>query len=356
MSIITPAYNHAETIGPCLRSVWAQSMTSWEQIVIDDGSTDDTWRIVDKLALRDPRIVARRQTHRGIARLAETYNDALALCRGRYIAILEGDDCWPPDKLWRQTAIHVADEALVLSHGRAWSVRDGRIVGRYPEPPVQGRSSCQTYLRLALVRQSCIMPVSAVVSRDALHHIGGFAQSLELPAVDYPTWLALFARHPEGHVWFEPATLGYWRQSPTQVTQTYTVSTSQVVLRLALAQYDALRPGLRSVLGVDRAQITRAHWERNILPAQLRGLRQALVRRDRAEALRAAALLARRGKGRMRLEGWAGLCATLVGADLEPMFSLVDRWRPRADLSDAVARDAALVLQNVVMNGALAET
>ncbi|MGB7570995.1 MAG: glycosyltransferase family 2 protein, partial [Methanothrix sp.] len=70
---------------------------AWEQIIIDDGSSDQTGEII--LKYNDDRIKYIRQEHKGIWRLSEAYNQALQLSNGDYIAILEGDDFWPPNKL-----------------------------------------------------------------------------------------------------------------------------------------------------------------------------------------------------------------------------------------------------------------
>lgn len=97
MSIITPTYNHGGYIRQCIESVLVQTFTGWEQIIIDDGSTDETPQIVS--GFKDDRIRYFRQNHQGIWKLGETYAKALALARGDFIAIFEGDDFWPFDKL-----------------------------------------------------------------------------------------------------------------------------------------------------------------------------------------------------------------------------------------------------------------
>ena len=116
VSIITPTYNHALYIGRCLESVLAQTEPRWEQIVIDDGSTDGTAEIVNQFT--DARIRYVAQRHRGIAGLGDAYNLALRMARGEYVAILEGDDFWPQDKLERQLP-EFEDPEVVLSWGLA---------------------------------------------------------------------------------------------------------------------------------------------------------------------------------------------------------------------------------------------
>ena len=116
VTVITPTYNHASYIGRCLESVLAQTEPRWEQIVVDDGSTDGTAAIIGRFA--DPRIRHVSQRHRGIAGLGDVYNLALGMARGDYVAVLEGDDFWPRDKLERQLPAF-EDPEVVLSWGLA---------------------------------------------------------------------------------------------------------------------------------------------------------------------------------------------------------------------------------------------
>src|SRR5258708_22225644 len=89
VSIITPVYNHERFISAAIQSVIWQSYQNWEQIIIDDGSTDSTAKII--AGFLDTRIRYCHQENSGIEALAHTYNRALSLCRGEFIAILEGD-------------------------------------------------------------------------------------------------------------------------------------------------------------------------------------------------------------------------------------------------------------------------
>ena len=95
VSILTPAYNHARFVGPCIESVLSQTYANWEQIIFNDGSTDNTGEIVKRYS--DRRIRYYRQENQGIEKLAKTYNRALAEARGSIVVILEGDDLWPSE-------------------------------------------------------------------------------------------------------------------------------------------------------------------------------------------------------------------------------------------------------------------
>ena len=75
VSIITPTYNHEKFIGNCIESVLAQTYPYWEQIIVDDGSNDDTGKII--ASYKDKRIKYIKQKNKGIWKLKETYNKAL---------------------------------------------------------------------------------------------------------------------------------------------------------------------------------------------------------------------------------------------------------------------------------------
>ena len=323
VSIITPTYNHSEVIAECLYSTIGQTFEDWEQIVVDDGSSDGTPEIVEELSKADPRIRLIRESHKGIMRLAETYNLALSKAQGELIAILEGDDFWPSTKLETQVKIH-EDEKIILSHGHVSLINNGKVVGYYPAPPTLGEESTEAYFRFALLKQSCIMPVSVILRRDAVERLGGFHQDNGFPAVDYSTWIRLFQL--PGKVFYYPDCLGFWRQTPQQTTQkVFDESTAELGLRIALAQFDKLDPEARTALKVSRNRIISENYSRSIVDVYLGVLRRALRVHDRETARKCGKVLIRRGKMKRKVEGFAGLVAAELGFDLESVFNLFDK-------------------------------
>lgn len=92
VSVIMPAYNAQAYIQQAIDSVRKQSVTDLELLVIDDGSTDDTCRIVTEISREDPRVrLLQNPENLGAA---GTRNRGLELCRGRYVALLDSDDYW----------------------------------------------------------------------------------------------------------------------------------------------------------------------------------------------------------------------------------------------------------------------
>ena len=100
VSIITPSYNSVRYISECVESVLAQTYTSWEMIIVDDCSEDDSKQLITALSSNDIRIkTIFLDSNIGAA---EARNIALAKAKGEYIAFLDSDDLWEPHKLERQ--------------------------------------------------------------------------------------------------------------------------------------------------------------------------------------------------------------------------------------------------------------
>lgn len=100
VSVIMPAYNASRFIEEAIQSVINQSEKNWELFVIDDCSTDDSFGLAQKLAANDSRIqVLRNDANSGVA---NTRNRGISLAKGKYIAFLDSDDIWHPEKLERQ--------------------------------------------------------------------------------------------------------------------------------------------------------------------------------------------------------------------------------------------------------------
>ncbi len=99
VSIIMPSYNTADYIGASIRSVQAQTYSNWELIIVDDCSTDNTDAVVAQF-LDDKRIRYLKNDHNSGAALSR--NRALGEARGEWIAFLDSDDLWAPEKLDKQ--------------------------------------------------------------------------------------------------------------------------------------------------------------------------------------------------------------------------------------------------------------
>lgn len=134
VSVLMPLYNSAETLAHSVASVQAQTRGDWELLLTDDASTDDTAALAAALAATDPRIrLFRLQRNVGAA---AARNHALSFARGRYIAFLDADDLWHPEKLARQIAFMQATGAGLSFTGYSRVSVEGRLIERV-RPPAQ---------------------------------------------------------------------------------------------------------------------------------------------------------------------------------------------------------------------------
>lgn len=214
VSIITPTYNHREYIGPCIESVLAQTYSNWEQIIIDDGSTDGTEEVVSQYT--DKRIRYIKQENIGIWRLCESYNKALKISKGELIAVLEGDDYWPSDKLEKQVPVF-EDPDVVLSWGKCGIVnKHGKILYYTSINIPWFEKSSKVEILKKLIQQNFIPACTTICRKEGLQSIDGFQQPDHYPSVDYPTWLKLSLL---GKLKPINECSGFWRQHRNQTTK-----------------------------------------------------------------------------------------------------------------------------------------
>jgi len=214
VTIITPTYKHEVYIRECIESVIKQSYSNWEMLIVDDCSPDRTFEIAQDYARKDSRIKAIQKSVRGGPEgLGVSYNTALGLAKGELIAILEGDDYWPEDKLTIQVPFHENKE-VCLSWG--WCcIRRGDEV----ESLKQGKASIQKYVYPSLqelLEKNMIPPLTVLIRKEKLLEIGGFWQPDGALLVDYPTWLRLST---VGKNLYIPECLGFYRIHASQVTK-----------------------------------------------------------------------------------------------------------------------------------------
>src|SRR5574341_571207 len=106
ISAIIPTYNHGNYIGRSISSVLSQTLTDYEVIVVDDGSTDDT---LERLRVFGDNVRYHRQEYRG---LGSARNAGLALAKGKYVQLLDADDSIAPEKFEMQVPVLTADESI----------------------------------------------------------------------------------------------------------------------------------------------------------------------------------------------------------------------------------------------------
>ena len=183
VSVVLPTYNRLSYLREAVESVRAQTMPDWELIVLDDGSTDGT---VEWLAgLDDPRVHIVTAPHSG--RIPQLRNQAIAEARTDWIAFIDSDDTWAPDKLARQLAFHAEHPAIRWSYtGRAMMDGDGEAL---PDTrfkvwrPVSGNITAKL-----LEHEAKIALTSVFMHRTLLSELDGFDERLAFCS-DYDLWL-----------------------------------------------------------------------------------------------------------------------------------------------------------------------
>lgn len=218
VSVLTVTHNHEPFIGDCIRSVLAQAESDWEQIIVDDGSSDGTVAAAEGFG--DPRIRVIRQEKLGIHRLAETYNRGLAECRSPVIAILEGDDMFPSDKF--ATQLHDFDDPeVVLSSGliEILGAGGGTISKRpYLLPDnalVNEPIGVASHAMMRPMYLTFTFPVATMLRLETIKGIGGFQTVAGLPVTDYPTFLAMGLK---GKWHWHDQVVGIWRRHSASTT------------------------------------------------------------------------------------------------------------------------------------------
>lgn len=281
VSIITPTYNHEKYIGECIESVKNQTFSYWEMIIINDGSTDKTLEVANKCAEGESRIRVIHQENKGIFKLAETYNKALSLSKGEFIAILEGDDYWEPQKLEIQAEVMTNDNSIIMGWGQAVS-RVGFQKEVYQVHPVQLEKHLKYFTNdppgniFNSVFDNFFPPLTFIIRKDALIQINGFIQVLPFPSVDLSTMLALSNL---GKFYFFGQVLGTWRIFPNQTTKTLSNDILEGGNKIVVEYYRSLSAEQKKILSFDENFIWENYKKRKIITYARSG-RFKLIRRD----------------------------------------------------------------------------
>ena len=185
VSVIIPTYNRAHLVGRAIRSVLNQTYQDFEIIVVDDGSTDNTEEVVK--SFNDPRIrYIRHEKNRGGS---AARNTGIRAARSEYIAFLDSDDEWLPEKLEKQVLIFSDDQiGLVYTGRRVIDSRSGRCLSE-KIPEIEGDVYKQ------LLEGDFIGTCSSVmVKKGILEGIDGFDETLP-SRQDWDCWLRVARNH-----------------------------------------------------------------------------------------------------------------------------------------------------------------
>ena len=188
ISVIVPSYNRRHTLERALHSVAEQTSPVDEIILVDDGSTDGSHRLVED---KFPSVSIIRQPNRGVS---AARNRGIEAAGGEWIALLDSDDCWLPHKIERirNAGRHYPEQ--VLFHSDEIWMRNGRRVN-----PMHKHRKYGGWIFTRCLPRCAISPSASVIRRATLLELGMFDESL--PACeDYDLWLRLCHRYPVHYI------------------------------------------------------------------------------------------------------------------------------------------------------------
>ena len=207
VSVIVPAYNCPADLARAVESVRAQTYRDFELIVVDDGSDDDTARVAERLAEGWDRMRVIRAPHRG---LAAARNRAIAQMAGEWIALLDADDLWLPEKLQRCMDFLAARADLSIVYTPMTPIRpDGTPLAGHVKPCHAG------WLTERLFQSIFVHDPAAVLHKRVIETCGGFDESLPV-CVGHEFWLRVSTEFEFGLI-DEPLALRGW--SPQSTTR-----------------------------------------------------------------------------------------------------------------------------------------
>jgi glycosyltransferase involved in cell wall biosynthesis len=188
VSVIIPTYNRADLVRQAVASVKAQTFRDFEIVVVDDGGADGTY---EALAV-DPELrVLRHPARRGVS---AARNSGVSAARGEWLAFLDSDDLWLPDKLARQILLLEGQpELLICQTDETWVRRGVRV----NKPAAHRKVAGQIFL--PSLGRCMISPSAVMLHRRLLEAHGDFDETLPA-AEDYDLWLRLTWRYEAGLV------------------------------------------------------------------------------------------------------------------------------------------------------------
>jgi glycosyltransferase involved in cell wall biosynthesis len=208
-SIVIPTYNHAHLLNRCIDSLLAQTYPNWEAIIVNNYSEDNTIEVVEKYA--DSRIKLVNFHNNGIIGAAR--NEGIRNATGGFVAFLDSDDWWKPEKL-----------AAIEAHTASYDViyHDLEIVFHDKGPRIKKtlrpRHLKAPVYRDLLLNGNCIPNSAAAIKRSVLLEAGGLDENKELVAVeDYDLWVRI-AKTTDRFIYI-PSALGYYWIGGSNTTQ-----------------------------------------------------------------------------------------------------------------------------------------
>jgi len=181
VSIIMPTYNQEDFIGEAIESVQRQTLEDWELIIINNYSNDRTLNVI--AGFNDKRIIVYNFSNNGV--IASSRNLGLRSANGEYIAFLDSDDLWVPDKLERQVKFLSSDKSALLcsSNCDQFPIGQRNVLKKFKSGYITPN---------ALLKRNEIINSSVLMKRSVIEKVGFIDESPGLKAVeDYDYWIRI---------------------------------------------------------------------------------------------------------------------------------------------------------------------
>ena len=187
ISVVIPTFNRCEAACEAVRSVYAQTFKQFELLLVDDGSTECMAQLQETVAAGGGRYI--KVAHAGVA---AARNKGVSEALGEWIAFLDSDDLWFPEKLKRQTEFIEAYPQFRVSQTNEEWIRNGRFVNpRAIHRKPHGDAFFQS------LQLCCISPSAVLIDRSLFLAVGGFDEDMRV-CEDYDLWLRLATTHEVG--------------------------------------------------------------------------------------------------------------------------------------------------------------
>ena len=184
ISVIIPTFNRAHLLPRSIDSLLSQTLSAHSVVIVDDGSTDGTENLVCE---KYPEITYLKQNNLGVS---AARNAGIAATSDEWLAFLDSDDEWLPEKLQCQMDALEAEPEMMVCHTDEIWIRNGKHVN-----PMKKHNKHGGWIFDKCLPLCCISPSSVIIHRSVLDEIGFFDQSL--PACeDYDLWLRVASSYP----------------------------------------------------------------------------------------------------------------------------------------------------------------
>lgn len=187
-SVIIPTFNRAYTLERAIQSVLDQSFGSYELIIIDDGSTDETSEVLKQFSVS---FIHLKTNNGGVSKAR---NLGVAHANGMWLAFLDSDDEWMKDKLQKQFDFIQNNPLIKLVHGEEIWIRNGVRVNPKNIHKKEGGDIFARSTELCL-----ISPSAAVIEKEVFHQLGGFREDFPV-CEDYDLWLKFTSLYKVGFI------------------------------------------------------------------------------------------------------------------------------------------------------------